>query len=495
MRWFLNWAWRRKVLGPLPLEAELGSLSRVDKWRLLDAVTGMLILGATGSGKSSAAARYFLMRMIRAGFGGLVLTVKPEDLSDIMRYAAACGRTGDLVVIGPGQPHCCNLLQYELSHGGGPAVSRVENAVSLIQTGIEVAERDRHAGGGSGDNKYFERGAMQLLRSVLIALTLANEKVSLENIHRFIVSAPRTIEESRDLTWRESSFCYQVLCRADDQSKSASALKDYELSLVYLMQEYAAMDAKPRSSIVSTYTVMADQFQRGCLRDSFFSETTITPEASRFGKIIVLDYPTLRWNELGRISQSLFKFVWQRAMERCDPALKTRPVFLYSDEAQHFLTKFDGPFQATARSSRVATLYVTQNLPGMYQAAGGESGRYAIDSLLGSLQFKVLCAQDDAQTCEYQSALVGKHKHLFFNCNTQTSEQNFDFFRPGKNQSVGMSESLEYEIQPWEWARNFRTGGAENNCLVDAIIYQGGRTWQANGKTYLPVTFSQTEAY
>jgi type IV secretory pathway TraG/TraD family ATPase VirD4 len=255
------------------------------------------------------------------------------------------------------------------------------------------------------------------------------------------------------------------------------------------------MDVKPRSSIVSTVTTMLDLFQRGFICDIFFSGTTITPEACREGKIIVLDIPTLRWNDVGRIPQALFKFVWQRSQERCDAAAKARPVFLYSDEAQQFLTQFDAPFQATARSSRVCTLYITQNLSGMYDAVGGEAGRYSIDALLGNLRLKIFCAQDDiSATATWQSELIGKTKKLFFNSGTQSApDQSFDFFQPGKHRSAGMSEQLEYTIQPWEWSSKFRTGGIEHGFQVDAVAYQGGRIWQANGKTYLPLSFNQRE--
>lgn len=489
----LSWLGRKQTRSTQerwPLDLVLGQLSRRDAWRLSDAVTGALLLGSTGSGKSSGVARFFIQRLLRQGFGGLALCVKPEDRSDIERYARAYSREQDLVIFGPGQSPCCNLLNYELSHGGGSKVSRLENAIALFQTALEIVEQDRHTN-SSGDNKYFERAALQAMRAALLVLIVADEPISVSNIHRFIMAAPTSLEESRDAGWRERSYCYQTLCKADDQPLSVSEEQDFELSVIYWMREYAGMDIKPRSSILSTLTTMLDIFQRGFVRDSFFGETTITPEACRDGKIIVLDYPTLRWNKVGQIVQSLFKFVWQRSQERCEATRKQTPVFLFSDEAHQFFTRWDGPFQATARSSRVATIYVTQNLPGMYEACGGEAGKHSIHALMSNLRLKVLCAQDCTETCTWQSELIGKTKKLFFNSNSQSSpQQEFDFFRPGQQHSAGASESLEYTIAPWEWSRDFRTGGAEHGYLVDAIAYQGGRVW-SNGKTYLPVTFSQ----
>ena len=122
----------------------------------------------------------------------------------------------------------------------------------------------------------------------------------------------------------------------------------------------------------------------------------------------------------------------ERAAERCDVTAHPRPVFLFSDEAQQFLTSFDSVFQATARSSRVCTLYVTQNLPGMYDAMGGESARHSVDALLGNLRTKVFFSQDDQTTCQVQSEWIGKTKRLMMGSQSQQAspEEVFDFFKP-----------------------------------------------------------------
>lgn len=474
-----------------PLDMVLGHWNAKDVFRLSDAVQGILVLGSTGSGKSSGAAKCLIQWLLAAGCGGIALCVKTSDRIDMERYAKECGREDDLVIFGPDSPHQFNLLNFELSHGGKLDASRLENVVQLFAIILEIAEKDRQAGGSSGENKYFERAATQLLRASLLPLYLAGETISLDNIRRFIMDAPRSLEEAADETWRQHSYCYQVLCRADDQPMSPSLVKDFELSLLYIMKEFPSMDAKPRSSIVSTYSTMADLFQRGAIRDTFFSDTTITPDACREGKIFILDFPVLKYNDIGRIIQAAFKYVWQRAMERHDVAVTPRPVFLLSDEAQTFLTSFDTIFQATARGSRVATIYLTQNLPGMMEAVGGESGRHAIDALIGNLRLKIFHAQDDPVTCEWQSQLIGQTRRCTFNSNVQSNPQKgFDFFGD-QNRSAGFSESMEYEIQPWEWSRDLRNGGKQNHYLVDAVAYQGGRLWQSNGKNFLPVTFQQ----
>ena len=226
-----NWFSAKVARQHWPLDRKLCALSPHDFWHLSDAVTGTLILGSTGSGKSSGAFRHLLLAMLRANLGGLFLCVKPTDRADLERYARLCGRQQDLVIFGSDQPHRFNLLDFELHHGGGHPVSRLENVVQLFRILLELVERDHRSSGSSGDNKYFERASLQLLRNTLLVLILAQEPITLENIYRCLMSAPHSLEQAHDPRWRETSYCYTTLCQADDQPMSARIQKDFELAL------------------------------------------------------------------------------------------------------------------------------------------------------------------------------------------------------------------------------------------------------------------------
>jgi hypothetical protein len=138
-------------------------------------------------------------------------------------------------------------------------------------------------------------------------------------------------------------------------------------------------DEETRSVIVSTFTSMADCFLRGMLRKLFCTTQDFKPEDTFDGRIIILNLPVKEHNELGQFSQVLFKYIWQRAVERRIPPLITpqqaeqtiRPVFLWADESQFFANSYDALFQSTARSSRACTVYLPQNLPSYFAAFGG----------------------------------------------------------------------------------------------------------------------------
>jgi hypothetical protein len=137
----------------------------------------------------------------------------------------------------------------------------------------------------------------------------------------------------------------------------------------------------------------------------FCTDVTFTPEDTFKGRIIILNLPVKEYNELGQFAQVLFKFVWQRAVERrasgiprADAEQKIRPVFLWADESQFFVNSYDSLFQSTARSSRACTVYLTQNLPSYLAAFSGANSRAEAEAFLGNLQTKIFHANGDPST-------------------------------------------------------------------------------------------------
>ena len=62
-----------------------------------DLCRGNLVLGGTGAGKTSAWGKYYLHNMMKTGAGGLVLTVKRDEVELVKRIAKQTGRIDDLV--------------------------------------------------------------------------------------------------------------------------------------------------------------------------------------------------------------------------------------------------------------------------------------------------------------------------------------------------------------------------------------------------------------
>jgi len=459
------------------LDQPLVALSGSDPWRIRDAFEGTQIFGATGSGKTSGSGQAIAKAFLQNEFGGLVLTAKPDERALWERYAAETGRSDSLIVFSPRDSWRFNFLDYELRRPGLGA-GDTENLVRLFFTVLEISEGRK----GQAPDPFWERAARQMLRNAIDLLAVARGRLVLSDIYELITSAPTSIEESANRKWMDQSMCFDCIATGDKKVQGTDREHDFTLAAKYWMREFPGLAEKTRSVIVTTFTSMADCFLRGKLRELFCTTTNLVPEHTHQGKIIVLDLPVKEYGEVGRFAQVLFKYIWQGATERRNVSESPRPVFLWADEAQYFITSTDKDFQMTARSARAATVYLTQNLPNYLAMLGGDKN--AADSFLGNLQTTIFHANGDATTNQWAADLIAKSYQQRYTSGSSTGAGN----ERSSNSSV--SQSLEYDVLPQDFTR-LRKGGPENSYLVDSIIFRSGTPWNASGRNHLRTTFRQ----
>jgi len=403
-----------------------------------NACEGVQIFGGIGSGKTSGSGASLAKSFLRAGMGGLVLCAKKDEVDTWKKYAAETGRTNRLLIFDESGEWRFPFLQYEVEREGKGA-GYTENLVRLFATVNEAIERSK---GGGGD-PYWTRAMQQLLRNAIDLCMLATGEVSLPLINDIILSAPNSPEQ-RDIA------------------------------------------PKTRSGILSMFTSMADALLRRPFRMLFSEPSPIEqdalPELTHEGFIIVMNLPVKEFGNSGRAAQVIYKYMWQQAAERRNIKDNPLPIFLWVDEAQNFVTEYDMQFQATARSSRACTVYLTQNLPNYYAEMGGAHSKSRVDSLVGNLQTKIWHANSDPETNKHAAETIGRSWH---------KKKGSSFNVGGDNLSSGgsVTQSFDFDVIPQEFTR-LRKGSPVNDFLVDAIIYQNGRQW-SNGKTFLPAVFHQ----
>ncbi len=452
---------------------------------------GSLCLGGTGSGKSTGVGATLANAFLERGFGGTVLTCKPTDAADWVEYCQRANRLDDLVIVDSSCQHRYSFLNEEVQREGGGA-GLTANIVAIFETIIEIG--DREGGNGGRDSEpYWRRATKQLTTNLVDLLLLAEEQITVPNLYRLAVSAPISLDQLHRESWQKSSYCFQCLQAADTKPKTSAKTQDFRLVADYFTNEYVNLSERTRSVILSTFTSMADILNRSLLRTLFSTDTTIRPEATFLeGKIIVINLPVKEFAQAGRFAQVLWKYCFQRAVERRNVTEHPRPVFLVSDEFQNFTVEFDSQFQTTARSSRVSTVLLTQNISTLLAAFGGESAQALTDSLAGNLQTKFFCANGEATTNEWASRMIGQKRQFFVNA-SQSGPQDWysQLFGPQTNQqSAGVSQQLDYEVPPHTFT-TLRSGGPHNDWTVDTIAFQGGRRFVSTGKTWLPVSFRQ----
>lgn len=474
------------------LTATLLRWSKYDAFSLADAFEGSLILGATGSGKSTGSGQAIALAYLKAGFGGLVLTAKAGEAALWKSYCRKARRSRDLYIFKPSGKWRFNFLDYELRRPGKGA-GLTENIVHLFSECLQVAER-QSGQGGREDEGYWRRALHQLLRNTVDLLVMAKGAITVSDLYRIIVTAPTSAAQVSSDGWKKQSFCFECLRAADANRKTKSQQRDFDIVTDYFLAEFPNLSDKTRSVIVSTFTSMVDVLNRGVLSELFSGHTNLTPDAIDKGAIIVIDLPVKEFAQVGQFAQVLWKVAFQRAMERRNLRGKPRPVFLWADECQFFTTSYDQQFQTTCRAARVATVYLTQSISNLYAALGGNDlGKSQTDSLVGNLNLKCLHANGDPVTNEWAATLIGRCRQFLVNSNSSQQQQggwNPLGYAQGPTTSAGVSETIDFEVQPRRFT-TLRRGGRANRKQVDGILFAGGKIFSTTGRTWMPVTFRQ----
>lgn len=479
-------------------------------WTARQAVEGVQIFGGIGSGKTSGSGRTLALKYLAAGYGGLVLTVKPDEKRLWQEeYCKITNRSSDLLILEPGGELSFNFFDYEALHSGaGSALT--ENIVQVLKTVIRAGQEKSH---GRGDDPFWEDALDMLMFNVIDLCKLGQEgKVSVEGIYEIVQSLPRDgsnvhrqflkdygitegdDDDNREVKTALPSIAYQRAYLAaynlvkdkynawweglttDEMSdlKSDRHLLDRRMSeavpearlLKYIeafIDSFLDLNEKTRSIIDFSFSGFLFRLLRDPIYSLFCSRPcNVFPEDCAKGKIILINLPVKQFHKVGRDCQIMLKYIWQRAMEKRPVQKDTPPVFLWADEAQNFLHEHDPDFLATARSSRIATVYISQNVPNYRANMGGANAEHKVKSFLGTMATKLFHANADIETNRYASDLIGD---TFFLEKSSTAS-----YVGTSSASETDSLKIDKKVRPEDFGR-LRTGGEYNKDSVDAIAH------------------------
>ena len=468
-----------------------------DAFRISDALTGVCVFGGTGSGKTSGPAKHLAYGYLAAGFGGLVLCAKKEERRQWQQWAADTGRSDDLVIIDGTGTWRFNFMDWEASRpeegGGGLTI----NIVAILdEIAKAVANSTGKSEGGQGDNKFWA-DALHHMNTNLVDLPLfVGLQVSLPLLRSIVNSAPQNLEQIHDQAWQETSTCWATIAEADKMTAGASDYlrADFEECRDYWLREYPVLSEKTRSIITLTFSMLVRPLITRPLRKLFSADTNIRPEDTFEGKIIICDLPVQEYRLAGRIANLAWKFCLQvSVLRRMPPAQSNvylRPVFLWSDEAQNFVTDFDAEYQAVARSAGGCTVYLTQNRESYRRVLGNSD---AVDSLLGNLQAKFFC-QNTGETNEWVSKLLGERWVKIASTNAGHSRSDGSLTQKDGSRHAGVSHSDQrrFFVEPSVFT-TLKRGGPKHEFQVEAIVYNGGHLFESAGEAlpYKLLTFNQ----
>lgn len=479
-------------------------------WTIRNAVEGLQIFGGIGSGKTSGSGRLVGLKYLSLGFGGLVLTAKTDERKHWEELCRIAGRSDDLIIMEPGSPHRFNIMEHLAA--GGEQQAFVENIVHVLSTVIQASQQKK----GGEDSMFWQTALHMTMFNVITLCQLAYEdKITLQLIYDVAQSLPKKKEQgvAAPSPEQERNTAYartflKASARVGKLTEEFKAtLSEQQLSLPKeqlddLLEEHIPQlrrmnqidnfffeilhNLSSRTRSIIDFIFLGFLF--GLLQDPIYS--LLAKHSSTFklsdcyeqGKIILVNLPVKKYHKVGRDCQVMLKYLWQQAMEARNVLLNDRPVFLWADEAQNFLHEYDAEYQATARSCRIATVYISQNLPNYYANMGGEKSDYTIKSFLGTLATKVFHSNADVETNKYASELMGEDWHK----EVQLSETaGIDQLTAGKTVSWTLRKLVRAEQLV-----GLKTGSRQYNYHVVGYMHVQGRKFASN-YNHKAVTFHQ----
>ena len=476
-----------------------------------DAVEGTLITGATGSGKSSGPGRHMALSMLNAGFGGCILCAKPDERSRWEGLAKAAGRENDLVIFNKASGLEFNFLEYEMQRRGEGA-GDVFNANNALMNLNEQNRQYLSGGGGKNEERFWDNSMRRLISNSIATLVLADEEVSITNMRKLVSASlieeeathyeylihtlfseqdidPQKREEARQElgSWIASNFFLQVYHKMKERDLSKDELEDVDLMKDYWLNGFARLSDRSRSIVVESFMGIIEPFKnKGILRDQFANGLSpeLLPESIiEQKKIVVIDFPLKEFGLAGLFASIIYKSTFMGAMERrrIEEENNPKPVTLWIDEYQSFCNPItDSQFQATARSSWVATVYITQSINNLYYVMGNEQPQARTKSLLGNLNMKYFASNADFETNKWASDMIGQHL--------------VDLENLSISKDMELSKSKNQRLMPRimpDHFTTFKTGRKANNYKVEAVAFKAGKVWGRDKQNFAIVQFDQ----
>lgn len=485
------------------VRADFHPLTTIRDWgdgqafRIADAVTGVVVFGATGSGKTSGPAKHLAMGYLAHNFGGLVLCAKKEERRQWEQWARDTGRERDLVIFDASAVWRFNFLDWEASRSGEGGGLTINIVALLDEIASAIASGAGQGDSNTGDNRFFADALHHLMTNLVDLPIMAGLPVSLPLLRSILNTAPQSLADLKSEAWQREGACAAILKEADTATaKQGGEIRaDFEECRNYWLQEFPVLSEKTRSIITLTFSMLVRPFITSPLRGLFSSDSNVTPEDAFAGKIIIIDLPVQEFRLAGRVANLAWKYCFQVAvLRRMQPATKDqflRPVFLWADEAQNFISDFDAEYQAVARSAAGCTVYLTQNRESFRRVLGNDD---TVDSLLGNLQNKFLCQNSSVSTNKWAADLLGERYIDVTSVNSGLSGANPT--ERSRSSGTSISEHKRYYVEPAFFATLKRGGGVYGN-QVECFVYKGGQLFElktARGSEVVPyklLTFNQ----
>ena len=453
-----------------------------------DMFTDIAVLGATGSGKTSALATIAQILMeLHCGF--VFLCVKPDEVRHARRIAEEAGRTQDVIVIGEDvdgriTPHRFNPLDYELSI----STTGTRAVVEYLSGCTKVLSRKEGQKSSDGNSRFWDDQFERLILHCIDTGKLAGRPLSVALLREIQLSAPANAEELGSDQWAENSTCWQCILEAERRMEQGLVPDfDFQRILNFWTKDYMRLDTEPRSTIDVMFAVLCDAFYaEEPVRSILSGASSVTPDdVMNRGVILIVSLPTSVYYGAGRMAQHCVKTSFQRAMLRRrkpqDGSLM-RPCVLWLDEAHALCHPSDSEYFREVRSNRGINVYLEQGIGG-YMEAMNYHNPAQVDNYLQNLGTKFFFQNNSEASNKFAADCIGT---FLFDKDTASINHSLG------TTSIGDSTTQEqrHRIISGEFGL-LQRGGIENDRIVTGFVLRPV-LYRSTGTNVAKCNFQQT---
>ena len=454
---------------------------------LTDICSHVLAIGGSGSGKTSVL-KVWLVDVFRRGgksVGAIVAAVKADEWDNMQAIAKRAGVTNRLVRLAP-KTFTFNFLAWQLSQPG----STPQSAASLLN---DLNRLSNKTSGGSDEQFWANLFNKTAVAAITICWLARKNRCTVETVYQLIVSSPSSFENLKNESYRERSFCFQLMREAEANLQTEDDRRQLRQAVSFFTQEALQLGDKARGAAISQVLAVLTPFLQGDLYDIVCcEEDTFSPEDPSRGKIVVIDFPTMVYGDGGRfIIALILKQVTQHSLSRRRPKTTTLVIRdelpeIVGDPAEEVSN------MALARSTRTAFVSGVQSVPTLQESLGGSQGEQAVHSVISNYATKLVLSTACPKTAEMFSTAWGEARENFVSVSETKDHEDFnllDFFTDDRL-LFSLNQQLVPRCPPDAMLR-LRRGGRGNRYRVDFFLCQAGRTYGANAYPFKLVTFKQ----
>ncbi|MBS0287994.1 MAG: type IV secretion system DNA-binding domain-containing protein [Proteobacteria bacterium] len=404
-----------------------------------DAAQNILILGATGSGKTTSAVQPLLLQLFEQQCGGLIFDIKGDFHQTVAKLGSYTNRV--YTVIG------AHDRPFNLLAGLSPEI-----ASSFLKSAFLVNGSQRH-------DSFWIDTATELCRNVLGVLSFLPQYYSLNNLYTYLF---------------DEDFANEIHEHIDETIKTLEINEKRLLNtyLAYQTNIFSTFDEKVQAGVKATIAQVLAPFNHPELIDAFCTEhpDSVNLEEVLRGTIFLINMPLSRWGLGGKVVYNFLKLRFFNIMQ----SRVIRPewnqenyVFFLCDEYQEIVSSnkdglSDLNFWDKSRSSKTIGIISTQSVSSFYAAIGD---RDMANALLQNFRQKICFRTEDQITINLINSLLGTVEITRVTTSENYGSSSSDSFKGNSGTHQGRSTSLTTHDKPVLDGQFFRTL-PRNHALV-----------------------------